>query len=123
MGSLQSIYTPYPPTVDNQHHQRRPRKDSASERDSAFLEKLLENLKNGIIEQMDSKMTELRNQIPTIIQETQDQQRSRRASSQGLPQMMAQNVSHIPSMGTQVQQPPPMALPMSFNPNYLGSCF
>ena len=124
MGSLHSIYTPYPPTVDNSR-QPRGRKESTSEKDKAFLEKLMENLKNGIISQMDAKMTQLQNQIPVLVQEahwTQQQiQRARMESSQSMgPPLMS--LSQIPQ-ATQVNAPiQTMQMPMNFMPNFQGSC-
>ena len=123
MGSLNSVNTAYPPTVDN-WRPTRTRKDSYSEREreGAFLEKLLENLKNGIISEMDSKLTKLRDEIPTLIQETQS--RSRQLSSQS--QLQA------PPPQGQVRPPFPMTAPMqpfqlphqmSLHPNYAGSCY
>jgi hypothetical protein len=75
-NSSGSIYTPYPPTIDIRN--RRARSDSQCEKDpkdtSAFLEKLLENMKDGILLQMENKLTELRtelrNEIPEIILES-----------------------------------------------------
>ena len=71
VDSMASLTTPYPPTIDNPGAKnRKPRYNSQSERDnSAFLEKLLENLKDGIVNQMDSKIASLRDQIPSMIQE------------------------------------------------------
>ena len=124
MGSLHSVYTPYPPTIENFQPTRRHR-DSTSENDKAFLEKLMENLKKGIIEQMDSKMTELRNQIPSIIQETQwnQQSRTRQTSSQSQGPLQ---MPHHPQLPAQMVAPNhPIQMPMSMNliPNYLGPCF
>ena len=76
--SLNSVYTPYPPTTEqNQRPPPRRWNDSVShkqifqtERDNSFLEKLLENLKERIIFQMYSQITDLRKQIPLLVKET-----------------------------------------------------
>lgn len=68
-NSTASMYTPYPPTVDIKQNVR-VRTESSSSRDDSFLEKLMENLKEGIISQMDVRLTELRTQIPSILMES-----------------------------------------------------
>ena len=126
MSSLQSLYTPYPPTVSKTKatHNRR---ESTSEKDKAFLEKLMENLKDGIISQMDTKISELQSQIPALVQEAQwnqQTQRSRQDSHQSLcPQQMSrtQLAQAVPLNA----QPHPMSMqmPMNFLPNFQGSYY
>ena len=99
-ASSGSIYTaPYPATIDNRP-QRKARFDSQSERDpkdsSAFLEKLLENMKDGIMLQMENKLLELRNDIPTMIQD--------------LPQLKLQETGMI-----RPQSQPPLLPQLPFN--------
>ena len=104
MGSLYSVYTPHPPTVENGRPARR-HKDRTSEKD-------------GIISQMDSKMTELRSQLPSIIQETQwTLQRPR--SHQGPIQMPLS----MPPTAPMVIPNQPHHMPMNLIPNYPASCF
>ena len=120
MGSLNSINTAYPPTIDNPRARpQRLRKESTSEKELAFLEKLLENMKDGILSQMDSKMAELREQIPALIQQ---EARSRQPSGQGPPstQMMLPPMQH--------PQPMPMGQPQTqiqlpLMANYQGSYY
>lgn len=69
-ASAYPAYTPYPSTVDAPKTQRVRIDDIPSEKDNSFLEKLLENLKDGIVSQMDAKLSELRTQIPSIILES-----------------------------------------------------
>ncbi|KAL5263425.1 hypothetical protein ACHWQZ_G008708 [Mnemiopsis leidyi] len=126
MSSLQSLYTPYPPTVSKTKatHNRR---ESTSEKDKAFLEKLMENLKDGIISQMDTKISELQSQIPALVQEAQwnqQTQRSRQDSHQSLcPQQISrtQLAQAVPLNA----QPHPMSMqmPMNFLPNFQGSYY
>ena len=126
MSSLQSLYTPYPPTIDN-NKPSRSRKESTSEKDKAFLEKLMENLKDGIISQMDAKISELQTQIPAMVQEAQwnqQTQRSRQDSHQSL------GHQQIPRSQISQQMPLnghphtlPMQMPMNFLPNFQGSYF
>ena len=126
MGSLNSLNTPYPPTVGYQKPSApRQRKDSTSERDSAFLEKLMENMKNGIITQMNSKMEELRGQIPALVQETQRSQldpRSRQTSSHQISTQFPQP-AQFPAQVALPNQPMRMPMPLNFIPNYQGSCY
>ena len=126
MSSLQSLYTPYPPTVDNNKTTRN-RKESTSEKDKAFLEKLMENLKDGIISQMDAKISELQTQIPAMVQEAQWNQQTQQSR-----QDSHQSLCHQPTSRTQIpqavplqQQPHPlqMQMPMKFLPNFQGSYF
>jgi hypothetical protein len=122
MGSLNSLNTVYPPTVDNPRARPpRQRKESTSEKDFAFLEKLLENMKNGILSQMDSKMAELREQIPALIQQ-ETSSRSRRPSEQGPPpaQMMAPQMQ--PPQLMQMTQPQ-MQMQLPLMANYQGSYY
>lgn len=72
-NSLSTIYTPYPPTVDVRRPAVAPptqRRNSNTGEDNHFLERLMENLKDGIISQMEEKLTEFRTQIPTILLES-----------------------------------------------------
>ena len=118
-NSMASLSTPYPPTVDNAARTKGARNEnSQSERDNSFLEKLLENLKDGIIDQMDSKIADLRCQIPSIIQEsflwTQHQApRSRQPSG---PSQIPVQPPLQPQMNLMPQAP-------FMIPNYPGSCF
>jgi hypothetical protein len=118
-SSMQSLFTPYPPTVDNSRMPRY-RKESTSEKDKAFLEKLMENLKDGIISQMDAKISQLQNQIPAMVQEAQWSQqphRSRQNSYQSMgPQL-------IPQTQMPRTHPLQMQMPMNLMPTYQGSCY
>lgn len=117
-NSMGSLSTPYPPTVDNTARPKKQRNNSQSERDNSFLEKLLENLKDGIVNQMDSKIADLKEQIPSMIQESvlwnQPPPRSRQASGHTLQAQMQ------PTFQTQIPFPPQTQFTM---PTYPGSCF
>lgn len=122
MNSMASLSTPYPPTVENPAgRSRKQRNNSQSDRDTAFLEKLLENLKDGIIDQMDTKMAELRDQIPSMVQESimwnQQIPRSRQASGAGPQQVPIQ--TQVPF---QTQMVIPHQTPFTM-PTFPGSCF
>ena len=126
MGSAQSLYTPYPPTIDNSRAFR-PRRESTSEKDKAFLEKLMESMKDGIIAKMDAKMAELQNQIPAMVQEAQwnQAQRIRQDSHQSMgPQLIPrpQSSQGIP-LNAPSQQQLQMQMPMNYMPTFLGSCY
>ena len=118
-SSVQSLYTPYPPTVDNSKPPRY-RKESTSDKDKAFLEKLMENLKDGIICQMDAKISELQNQIPVMVQEAQWNQHAHRSRQDSFQSMGPQL---IPQTQVARPQPLPIQMPMNFIPNYQGSCY
>jgi hypothetical protein len=133
-----SIYTaPYAPTIDNRG-QRKARNDSQCEGEpkdsSAFLEKLLENMKNGILLQMENKLLELRNDIPSMIQDSQDATMSRPQSqpppfishlqySQHQPpfptlpgiNMMYQTNKHMAMQQPQMTMQQPQTIPMPNN--------
>ena len=125
-NSMGSLSTPYPPTIDYAGRARRNRNNSQSERDNsnAFLEKLLENLKDGIIDQMESKISDLRDQIPSMIQETinwNQTQLSRSRQPSGLSQVPAQP-PFISQMTLQPQMTLPPQMPLGMT-SYPGSCF
>ena len=66
--SIGSAYNTYTTTLDTR--QPRTRKDSVTQRDNSFLERLMENLKEGIISQMNDKISQLRTEIPSLILES-----------------------------------------------------
>ena len=129
VGSMASLNTPYPPTVDHDPTTRRQRQrnNSLSDRDSTFLEKLLENLKVGIITQMDSKISELKDQIPSMVQDTimvnQSAPRSRQPSGQSV--LLQGQPSYPHTLPQQMTFPQQMTLPQVQYPipSYQGLSF
>lgn len=124
-GSLQSLYTPYPPTV-NINKAPQTRRESTSDKDKAFLEKLMENLKDGIISQMDAKISELQNQIPALVQEAQLNQqihRSRQDSHQSTAPHLIQRAQAPQAMPFNAAHPLQMQMPINYIPNFQGSCY
>ena len=61
--------TPYPPTVVSRRPEKHPEFDTSSKDSSAFLLKLIESMKEGIISHMDEQISELRNSIPQIVRQ------------------------------------------------------
>lgn len=117
--SIGSVYTPYPPTVDVRQH--RTRKDSATvaERDNSFLERLMENLKEGIISQMNEKIAELRIEIPALVQESSQWNKPTQPSRQQFP------LQQMPQLPLQ-QMPPLSQTTFPYNPTnscYPGLCY
>lgn len=120
VNSMASLSTPYPPTIENPAAKNRKiRNNSQSEKDYSFLEKLLENLKDGILSQMDSKIADLRDQMPSMIQESvlwnQQAPRSRHPSG-----TLPFPVPVQPPFQTQMTLAPQAAYTI---PSYPGSCY
>ena len=61
--------TPYPPTVASRRTEKHPEADTSSKDSSAFLLKLIESMKEGIISHIDKQISELRSSIPQIVRQ------------------------------------------------------
>ena len=119
VNSMASLSTPYPPTVENPAvRPKKTRRESHTEKDNSFLEKLLENLKNGILDQMESKISDLRDQIPSMIQESAAWNQAPRSRQPSGPAPMQFPIQ--PSFHTQMGLQPQAPFTMSTFP---GSCF
>ena len=65
--SLASISTPYPPTIQRRVKDSIPSEVNDSQ--NSFLLQLIENLKEGIVNQVTDKLTEFQSTIPMMVKE------------------------------------------------------
>ena len=68
-NSLTSNYTPYPPTVGTRPPPPPRTLNAEKNASESFLLRMIENLKEGILSQMENQMTELRASIPKLVRE------------------------------------------------------
>lgn len=123
--SLNSINIPFQPATVSHQPQRAPSAKQQETGSKDFLEKLLENMKNGILSRIDSKLSNFRAEIPGLV---------RNAAPWNNPMLRTpQPQHHIPqtNMPFQIQDPsapqknstlsvPPHMYPI---PAYLGSSY
>ena len=111
-NSLTSNYTPYLSTVGTR--QPPSRMLNAEKKDSeSFLLRMIENLKEGILSQMDSQMTELRASIPQMVREL--------ISTNQLPQQSQTNLNPYNPHHQQVLShmiPQTQYYPVQYNQNF-----